>query len=238
MGKAKKKSKTKGRRRQKKTAPRKSVPMPSDDDLNHWLNFVLYAVVGRMNEADQLMRSYGPGIERTAKWMMQQRPVRLPPLWRGVLLEPGEVVGGHWMVHQPERTFISYSEDRDVACWFADPRSVISRFVAARRPGVRGYVSGGKIDRDKVLWHHQWREVPLPGLPPINLLRAGAMHPDIDPHQLAWNIQTQSEVIVSAPKRRETKFHVDPVSKIECGEIEELDARYTYPPFLHERYGV
>jgi hypothetical protein len=190
-----------------------------------------------MAEADALMRDHGPGIRRMARWLMAERPVRIGALYRGLLIEPSQV-DRHWLEHEPARTFTSWSEDKEVACWFADPQSIISDFVRFQRPNVRGYLSKGKGNRDRVLWHHDWVDIPVGGGRTLNLAVAAGMHPGIDHGQFLWNIQTQSEVIVDAPKRPGTKIAVEPIEKEKCGDIEELDARLTYPPFLAAQLGV
>ncbi len=228
------KKKKKGKKRKAKA----EVAVPTGHDVNHWVNFVLYAVVGRMGDADGLMRLHGDGIRCMAKWMMAEQNVQVGVLYRGILVEPSKV-DRHWLPHDPRLRFTSWSQEKEIACWFADPHSIISDFVRQRRPNVRGYLSSGKGEKKNVLWHHDWVDIPIPGDGrTLSLMVAAAMHPHIDQGQFLWNVQTQSEVIMDAPKREGTKIHVDPIEKADCGDVEELDARFTYPPFLTTQFGV
>ena len=172
-----------------------------------------------------------------AKWLMHRQPVRVGVLYRGVLVEPHQL-DRHWLPHDEKLKFVSYSQELEVACWYADPASIISGDVVARRPAVRGYIIAGKGNRDRLLWHHDWLAVDLPdGGQRLSLPGAAEVHPEIDAAQFTWNARTQSEVIEAAPSRADAKFHVEPVADRDCPDVEDLDARYTFPPFLTERYG-
>lgn len=204
--------------------------------MNLWINFVLYAVVGLTAQADALMRSHAAGVERTAAWLRQKQPFKMGPLYRGILVAPVKVEGGR-LAHDPDLEFLSWSEDLDVACWFAATDAIISEVVVQMRPGVRGYVVKGKGDPQKVLWRHEWIAVPIPDGGELDLRAAALYHPDVDGAQFSWNVETQHEVITRAPSRP-TRFRVEPVEKERCADVEELDARYTFPPFLEDRFGV
>src|SRR6185436_1974502 len=101
--------------------PRVSVPT----DINLYINFALHAVLGKLGEADTIMRFAGKAIRRVADDLgaecNRQLPTKPAPLFRGMLLDPN----GPFRV-DPDLTFLSWSEDRDVALWFACPRSVVS----------------------------------------------------------------------------------------------------------------
>jgi hypothetical protein len=215
-------------------------PGPAPEDWNYYINFVLYAVLGRMGEADGLMRQYGNEIRGCAEVMRATQPVSLSKLYRGLLLEPQEVRDGSVRCEfdesgEPSRTFLSFSENEDVACWFARPDSIMSGFVRQQRPAVQGYLTtlhGSRYQR-RLIWHHSWQAVPLPGRSSdLPLFAAARAHPHIDEGQFIWNMQTQSEVLLEASKT--ALISVKPIGDEDCPDTDELDARFTYPPFLDQ----
>lgn len=208
---------------------------PTSDELNQWINFVLYAVTGCTGQADDLMRRHRRGIQRVARWMGERAPFEPKLLHRGLLLEPQSVRGGDW-TPDGQTTFFSYSEDRDVACWFARPDSIISGDVVELRPGVVGYLTSRRAPLSRVLWHHAWQKIPVSPSADLDLRVAASVHPDIEQRQFAWNLQTQREVLLVSdqPPKAVAVERVD----TECPDTEELDARFTFPDFLRNRYGV
>lgn len=210
---------------------------PTSHDVNHWLNFVIYAVLGQLDAADQLMVRAGPGIRRMAEWLGEQRPVQVGNLYRGILVEPDLLEDGRWLRHEAARRFLSYTDDLDVACWFANPRSIISEVVRDHRPRARGYLATAQPGRDRLLWHHEWVDIPLPGGRRIDLGFAAALHPAVDQRQFLWNVRTQGEVLVDAPEVG-SRMKVEPMAAYCEADAEELDARFTFPPFLRSRYGA
>jgi len=211
-------------------------PPPSGEDWNYYINFVLYAVVGRTGQADGLMRRHGAGVRRVAATMRELSPRATGTLYRGLLLEPPEAKGGKCKREmkdgEPVRTFESYSETEDVACWFADPNSIISSDVLKRRPGVKGYLAKtkGAGQEERLLWRYDWENVPLPGGRLLPLVAAAAAHPEIDEGQFHWNMKTQAEVVLEPAASRTIKL--SPLSGANCPDSDELDATYAYPPFL------
>ena len=115
---------------------------PSSHAWNVWINFVLYALSGRMQQADALMRAHRDAIRRVAAHLQHSPGATLAELWRGLLLEPKEILPGGEVATDPQLTFLSWTEDMDVACYFADPRTMISGDVLRQKPSVRGYVWG------------------------------------------------------------------------------------------------
>lgn len=167
------------------------APLPSD--VNVYLNWVIYAVLGRMAEADELLRLYGASVRRMAAWLHWRRPLTLGRLYRGMLLVPGEPV-----VPDPRLMFVSWTEALDVARWFAMTTSTISEPLVASNPALRGYVlTLDGVTPEQVLWHHSWRRafgIPLPTM--------AAAHPyvgDDGALQVAHSLATQHEVILAPP---------------------------------------
>jgi hypothetical protein len=227
---AKKKKKRKAKKRAKTSLP-KPAREPSPDDFNVYITFVVYAVTGIMAQADVVMQRHAGAVRRVARWLMEKQPVTVGTLYRGVLIEPGRVKKGR-LTHEQERRFVSWTEDRDVACWFAAPDSIVSELVIQMRPDSRPYLIEKKVPKDKVLWHHEWTQIPVPGIGPISLTGAAAIHPEIDHGQFDWNVGTQKEVITEAPAPTGQRFKLEPVGEDTCPETDELDARFAYPPYV------
>ena len=198
---------------------------------NAWINFAMLAVAGRMQEADTIMRGLGGGVRRVAVYLQAARPPTLRPLWRGLLLEPKDVLPGGYVEHDPQFTFLSWTEDRDVACFFGDPGTTISGDVAAQKPTARGYLAHDPAPTlRRVLFHHTWRVFPLPGRGPTDLAQIAVAHPQLvglGP-QIEHYLATQSEVIVDAPPAGTRWKLEDPAG---CPPRRELDVRFTPPEF-------
>lgn len=193
-----------------------------EDSLNLYINFLLYAIVGRMAEADSLLRKYKQKIYDAADHSLRGlNPNFLA--YRGILLHPSSVeqYGNKIMSHE-KLTFISFSEDKDVAHWFADPKSVMSSYVSTMDPGVRGYTIEAMFRTGDFLFVASAQ----PTLCKL-LALAADMHPFIEPSQLRWNLATQKEVIV---KPNYDHFLVK-LYESSPEETKRLDAKLTHPAF-------
>ena len=162
------------------------------DDANLYVNFALHAILGRLREADVLMRFALPHIRRVADRLSRDFPIEPKPLYRGVLLGPRES-----MTLDPRYTFLSWSEDRDVARWFADPLSTVSQYVALAKPGCRGHIFeyDKGAPRPRILFHHSW-VIAFGGITEFSML--ARLHPfmgDEGARQIYWSLRTQQEVI-------------------------------------------
>jgi len=213
---------------------------PSEDSWNIYITFLLYAIYGRMREADAVGRRHRASIAATASWLRAAYPISPTEVYRGLLLEPEDLHGrpGHWLVaaYQPNLTFVSTSEEEDVACWFATPESAISGAVSQARPRTEGYIARFVPALKSILWHYTWRELPVvPGRPPLPLVEAALVHPDIaDVQQFAWNLLTQKEVILK-PFAPGDELEVTPLADAGCPPAEQLDAELL-PPWLEGAY--
>lgn len=148
-----------------------------------YVNFVLHAVLGRLAEADALMRTFGPAVRDVAAALRARYPFEVKPLHRGIVLDGAFDATG--------REFVSWSEDPDVAGWFADPRSAMNTYVMAARPQSAGYVLTAPPSMEGVLFHHSWAR--LQDFPSLAL-----QHPYMGvegARQIAWSLRTQHEVI-------------------------------------------
>lgn len=215
------------------SAKRQGTRPPSHDAVMLWSNFVLFAVVGMTSAADQIMEKHRALVLEMATWMQRQRPVAKRELYRGVLVEPEVLIGGQ-LAADPRVQFLSWTEELQVACWFADRDSIISECVREKKPRVRGYIATDTPRSADVLWHHEWMDIPVSAGPGnLNLAIFAAHHPHVDDGQFLWNVETQREVITLPPAAGMIK--VVPRDELDCDETDELDARFTYPLYLAQR---
>jgi hypothetical protein len=200
---------------------------PSGEDVHFYLAFVQLFVLGRMNVSDSIYQQKGASIERVATYLRQRHPPRRKPLYRGWIVEPEKVVGGKIRVdHQIP---ISFTHDRDVACFFADPKTMISDFLMTMRPRARGYVMTlADWNASQVLWTYEWAEkVPARGgftYPSITSLQI----PGVDSagrRAIESNLETQQEVILK-PLPGNAKTTLTPLEQSDCPSTSDLDRRY------------
>lgn len=208
--------------------------MPTNDDYNAYLNFVLYAVYGMMGDADTIMRRDAERVRRVAKELRRSLPT--PPtsktLWRGILIEQAHLEfrdDGIWLKPDPRLRFTSWSTDKSVACWFGRRDTFVSQFVAQQRPDVQGYMMKTKAGRETVLWSHEWDIIPTPR-GPISLRVAAEFHPLINPDQFQWNVEKQREVITEPIAKTE---QITPIGEVKCPTARVLDAKLTPPGVRH-----
>lgn len=190
--------------------------MPDDASLSLYINFVLCAVYGRLREADAIMKKYGQVVRDVADFINRKLGIPSKPIYRGMLLDPTVP-----FKHDPQLTFLSWSEDHDVARWFASKRSTISDYVLHCRPTVRGYIVTLPKPTTRVLFHFSWARL-FNGL--SDLAREHPLMGEEGKRQIAWSLKTQQEVIT------------DPVDGLEPQIVDEiditaLDERFA-PPWL------
>lgn len=190
------------------------------EQLNLYLNFVLHAVVGMMAEADAIMRAAGGSIRHVAGFLDHHKRFERAPIYRGVLLDPSKPYEAN-----DRYTFMSWSEDRDVARWFASPLTFISQPTSeVFDHALRGYIATS--DPRRVLWHYSWADV-FGGVEALAdlALRHPFMGADLR-RQLAWSLSTQREVI-TAP----ILLSLTPADELSPSEVVALDARFS-PPWI------
>jgi len=197
-------------------------------DLDLYLNFALHAILGRLSEADALMSIAGDEIRMVAARLAAHYPITSKPLYRGMLLDPDQSFTAN-----PELTFLSWSEDRDVAVWFACPRSAVSEPLAATNPKLRGHLVELMGPPSSVLFHHAWTHAlsVLAGLPTLAL--AHPLMGEEGARQIEWSLRTQCEIITA------------PVDGLSPSRTADLDAaaltaleRRLSPPWVIEAEGV
>ena len=184
--------------------------------MNYYIHFVMFAVLGRMAEADGLMRSHGRTI-RTIASALGKAPIEIRPVYRGLLLDPTKPY------RRDERlTFLSWSEDRDVARWFASRQSYVSEPLVQSNPKLRGYLARLE-EPQRVLFHHAW-------INSTHLATLAAMHPQMGAEgarQITWSLATQAEIITEP-------LDLEPEPIEEPDDIDDLDRRLS-PWWLVEK---
>jgi hypothetical protein len=187
------------------------------------MSWLVLAIMGRLQEADAILEQYRQVVYGVAAKLRKQKTQPLRALYRGLLLEPG---GGGFVEPDLRMQSVSFSEDRDVACYFADPGVIMSGAVRAERPDVEGYILEYMPKRDDILWHYKWNPVGF-----LDVRDLARMHPLTahDPEQFDYVFVTQKEVILRqfAPGVR---LPVTPIAQ--CPEASELDRRFTPPHIL------
>ncbi len=194
-------------------------------DINFYINWALYAVLGRLGDADTIMRHAGDSVRRIAAEIAADCPVDPAPLYRGMLLDPALP-----FTADPKLTYLSWSEDRDVALWFACPRSVVSEPLAQMKPQLRSYVAELPAPRSQVLFHHSWASA-LGGLACFALINP--LMGQGGKEQIEWSLRTQREVI-TAPV---ADLQPTRVSDLDSTTLEALERRLS-PPWIIEEEGL
>jgi hypothetical protein len=194
-------------------------------DLDLYLNFVIHAVLGKLSAADALMSMVGDQIRSAAEKIATQHPIPPAPLYRGMLLEPGKPY-----VANPRLMFLSWSEDRDVARWFACPRSAVSEPLAAHNPRLRGHLVELATAPPRLLFHHSWAAF-LPSLSAFAL--AHPLMGSEGKHQIEWSLRTQREVITGPVDDLSPKPTVD----LDGDALADLERRFS-PPWIIEQEGI
>lgn len=190
----------------------------NNDDANIYINFVLYAVLGKLGEADGLMIRHGEAVHRVAEYLAARKPIPSIALYRGMLIEPDTDVRA-----EPQYTFVSWSEDRDVACWFAARTSYISAPLVEHYPRACGVMLHLPAERKRrVLFHHSWAS---------GWAGFAALHPHMGvegARQIEWSLRTQREVITAPLVESPTVVRIEEVAH---PPVHELDRRLT-PPWI------
>ena len=196
-------------------------------DLDLYLNFILHAVLGKLGEADALMSIAGEGIRSVADRLAAKYHIEPKPIYRGMLLDPDVPYK-----LDPKLAFVSWSEDRDVARWFACPRSVVSEPAMAMNPKFVSFIAEMPSPQSRVLFHHAWLDQGL-----VNGVAALAlMHPLMGAEgrrQIEWSLRTQREVI-TAPVEGLVPVRAPDINTQALAELE----RRLAPPWIIAAEGI
>jgi len=201
----------------------------TERDVQIYVTFVLTLIVGRLHEADNAMRRHGAVIEKVARYFRSQVPPSRRTLYRGWLVEPRRV-RGHVIFAEPgeDYRFMSFTHDKNTACFFADPESIMSTMVVKQRPSVRGFVTTYENpDPNLVIWTHEWAAMPI-GDRKVSIVSLVERSPSAEyARLLAANIQSQLEVVLK-PIPSTVKTTLAPILDVDCPPTHELNKRYWY----------
>lgn len=144
---------------------------PLDErDLILYVSFVAHSIIGHLAQADAIFHQHEQEIEKVAKHFRSKIPPKQRTLYRGLMLEPEHLEGATTPEARAKRhlqypdagKFVSFSTDKDVACFFADPKTQMSMVISARRPRAQGYLlTLTKPDTSRVLWTYEWAKMPV-----------------------------------------------------------------------------
>lgn len=119
----------------------------------YW-NFIFNALSGR--NPDDYYRQNSQEIDFVASILRKKFPKVNKPLYRGILLFPDEVNDGK-IKHQSEITYVSFSEDKNIAVAFADTQNPISAYVAQQYPSKKGFlITKNTYNQILMLFHYEW----------------------------------------------------------------------------------
>jgi hypothetical protein len=119
----------------------------------YW-DFIFKALSGLNPDSYYIQNS--KKINFIASLLRDKFPKEIKPLYRGILLFPNEVHDNK-VKHQREITYVSFSEDKNVAVAFADTQNSISSFVAQLYPTKKGYlITKNTYNQNLMLFHYEW----------------------------------------------------------------------------------
>lgn len=194
-------------------------------DVKVYVFWLVAVIMGRLNEADQVMAQHRRTIYRAAEHLRKACPPPVRKLYRGLLLEPELVKNGFVQPHPYAVESVSFTEDRNVACYFADPQTIMSGFVKQIRPRVLGYIAELTPRPSSILWHYAWNPIARR----IDVHEVARQHPLIeDSAQFDHIFRTQREVIL---KPLTKPLRVQPLD--DCPDATDLDNRFTPPHLRH-----
>lgn len=209
---------------------RMSDPDWSKVNPNAYITFVLYAVVGKMQQADGLMRQHHREILKTAQKLRAWSPPEVVPLYRGLLIEPENMGPGSTVSKMADLEFVSWSADKDVACFFADVNSQMSSFVAkVQRPGVKGWIIEHTPDPSEVIFCWKWGlGFPLHGQR-VSFDTFAKMHPDrqIASADMSEVLRAQKEYILKPSSK---VFNAIAYPDTNCPATDILDKKFWKGP--------
>lgn len=193
--------------------------------------FVVLAIQGHMADADNILRSYKEKIYQVARKYSMKLPKQMT-VYRGILLKSDDiiqkdsssVIKEKWPVE-----YISFTENPEVARWFACKDAYLSDFVRMKHPSIEGFVIKYDVTPKDIIFHYSFfnlymqKFVSDPRFVVANFLNNG-IEPNFN--QFLHNIKTQSEVMI---KPTDHVFELIPVEAFPEGghlSASQLDKKY------------
>ena len=126
----------------------------TQESVKIYWNFALSALIGR--NPDHFYRSHHQEIDAMAAALAKKYgPTSGDTVYRGIILDPSEVQNGK-VHHDPQITYVSFSEDKKIAIAFGDIENPMAEFMMQRFPTKKGYLITADYRPDQVLFHYKW----------------------------------------------------------------------------------
>lgn len=191
--------------------------------------FVILAVLGMLSESDDLMMEKGDIIRQVARYFRSQFPPPPKQLYRGMLVQPRDVPPDQ--IAKPQGVqFVSFTEDLQVACWFAAQDTVFASVLLSQKPGATGWVGEYIPEEDEILFHYSWIDTLRQGYGTDIYELAVSIGPSIGLEdaaiQVRHHIMNQKEVICEA----NVVYPIKPVENFDCKSTRDLDNKFIPRP--------
>ena len=122
---------------------------PSDNDFNIYANFIHGALEGGdPRAADKFLRENLTTIVSVASYILFQLKIEPEKIYRGIIMDIGTIKK---LVPDPNFTYLSFTEDYDVAAHFADPTE--SGFGSLFNLGSYGYIAELQDKNFAIIYH-------------------------------------------------------------------------------------
>jgi len=210
-----------------------SISRPPTRFFDIYKTFVVLAVVGQQKAADGFRRAHEREINRVARYLTHLMPAGGQTCYRGLLIEPGSVIGNQVAGQFQGATYMCLSEDLEVACWFSDTDAEISGYKMQLAPTCVGWIAEHVSEDDDILFHYSWTDylntlAPGPTLYQVmgSVSMQLMMHPQEAVMQLQWNLKTQQEVTL----KMGIPLTVRRVESYNCPDTPYLDDKYRPRP--------
>lgn len=208
---------------------------PSPNACAAYTAFVAAAVLGWQDEADELIRKHRNEIFRTAAYLRSRYPITIKPVYRGLLLQAKDANTGKVVGRFGTHEYISFSEDSDVACWFASPDAFITPDARMNDPSWTGWVIEYHPKLDEILFHWSWLPIGtgqignLPGPTVYQIIQMNSSSTDAGERiqQLYWNLKSQQEVSLLPPS---SHFDIKSRDVFGCKSANLLDKKLVFRP--------
>jgi len=119
----------------------------------YW-NFIFNLLIGK--NPDHYYRQNSKKIDLISQFLSGKFPKQIKPLYRGILLNPHEVINKK-IKGISKITYVSFSEDKQIALAFADTKNDISRFAMQTNPKQKGYlITKSSYNPSELIFHYEW----------------------------------------------------------------------------------
>lgn len=191
------------------------------------------AVQGYIDLADRVLEQYKNEIYSVASALQRNLPPNSKKLYRGIILNPNNRDASGMLVSKVNAGFISFSENLDVAAWFASADSHMAEMLLLNVPNGEGFIIKYEPKRSEILFHYKWYHLlriknELSGIE-SSLIQMG-LEPDLS--QFIHNVTSQEEVILKPVTQ---KFNLIPKRELSDKSGEELDKMFLPEDILKQK---